>query len=168
MRMPFSRPLRMPLWIAGILLCLLAASGIVAIVSATPTSYASIPDEDAPSNYAQAPSGEDARAKDLLTRSALPPAARSNRAWCPACGVVESMRQIERSGDVGERATVNTRIAGVASGGAIAADDMAGERHELTVRFRDGSMMVLNEPTRRSWQLGNRVIVIGGANPASR
>lgn len=145
MRTPFKRPIRKPLWIAGIAVCLLAASGTVAIVGSIPTSYASIPDEDAPSHGAVAPRGsEDARVNDPEANFAIPQAAvnRRNRAWCSACGVVESMRQIEPSGEVG--------------------------RQELTIRFRDGRTVVLTEATERSWRLGNRVIVIGGVNASGR
>jgi hypothetical protein len=145
MRTPFIRPIRKPLWIAGIAVCLLAASGTVAIVGSIPASYASIPDEDAPSHGAVAPRGsENARVSDPQANAAITQASinRRNPAWCPACGVVESMREIEPSGEVG--------------------------RQELTIRFRDGGTIVLNEATRRSWRLGNRVIVIGGLNTPGR
>ena len=145
MRTPFKRPIRKPLWIAGIAVCLLAASGTVAIVGTIPASYASIPDEDAPFQRAAAQRGsEGARVDDPQANSAITLAAvnRPSRAWCPACGVVESMRQIEPSGEVG--------------------------RQDLTIRLRDGGTIVLNETTRRSWQPGNRVIVIGGLNASGR
>jgi len=142
---PFKRPIRKPLWIAGIAVCLLAASGTVAIVGSIPASYASIPAEDAPSRNAAAQTGsEGARVDVPQANAAMTQAAvsRPSRAWCPACGVVESMRQIEPSGEVG--------------------------RQELTIRLRDGGTIVLNEATRRSWQPGNRVIVIGGLKASGR
>jgi hypothetical protein len=52
----FERPAHVPLWIAGIAICVLAASGIGAIVRSIPASYASIPNEDAPLNRGAAPS----------------------------------------------------------------------------------------------------------------
>ena len=138
MRTPFKQLIRKPLWIAGIALFLLAGSGTVAIVGSIPASYASIPDEDAPSHRPAAPRKiEDTSAVDSEVPGAIPQAAgnRRNRAWCSACGVVESIRQIDPAGEVG--------------------------RQELTIRFRNGETTVLNEATRRNWQLGNRVIVIG-------
>jgi len=66
---PFKRPIRKPLWIAGIAVCLLAASGTVAIVGSIPASYASIPAEDAPSRNAAAQTGsEGARASTFRKR----------------------------------------------------------------------------------------------------
>jgi hypothetical protein len=144
MRTPFIRPIRKPLWIAGIAVCLLAASGTVAIVGSIPASYASIPDEDAPSPGADALRRSSDARDDAQANVAIPQAAanRHNRAWCPACGVVESIRQVGPSDEVG--------------------------RQEVTIRFRDGGTIVLNEATRRNWQSGNRVIVIGGLNVAAR
>lgn len=137
MRTPFKRPIRKRLWIAGVAACLLAASGTVAIVGSIPPSYASIPDEDAPTQRAATQRGsEGARVGGPQANAALPQAAVSRR------GVVESMRQIEPTGEVGPQ--------------------------ELTIRLRDGGTIVLNEATRRSWQPGNRVIVIGGLNASAR
>jgi len=141
----FKRPIPKPIWIAGIAVCLLSASGTVAIFASTLASYASIPDDDAPSRRAAAPRGsEDARVSDPQANAAMAQASinRRNPGWCPACGVVVSMRQIEPSDEAG--------------------------RQELTIRFRDGETIVLNEATRRSWRLGNRVIVIGGLNAPGR
>jgi hypothetical protein len=143
MRTPFSQAIPGPLWIAAIALFLLAASGIVAMFGSIPTSYASIPDEDPPSQSAAAPrESEVASDVDAEAHSAVPQTAvnRRNRAWCSECGVVSSMRQIEPPGEAG--------------------------RQELMIRFRDGGTIVLNEATGRSWQLGDRVIVIRGLNPS--
>ncbi|MEO8188312.1 MAG: hypothetical protein ABI580_13215, partial [Burkholderiaceae bacterium] len=90
---------------------------------------------------------------------------RRNRVRCRDCGVVESIGQIERSGDVGRPDTVAVKIArgaaSGASGSAIAARAMTQSDYEITVRFRDGSTTVINEANPGAWQLGNRVIVIG-------
>jgi hypothetical protein len=123
-----TRSAHVPMWIAGIALCLGATAGTIAIVRSIPASYASTPDGGAPSKNGAAPSGS----TDLAAAQST--SERRNRGWCSGCGVVESMRQIEPSGE------------------------------EITIRFRDGGTIVLNEATRRSWQLGNRVIVIGGLN----
>jgi hypothetical protein len=154
--------------IAGVSICALAASGIVAIVRTIPASYASIPDERAPSKQGAATVGfEDAQAYDPQARptEARGTINRRNRAQCRDCGVVESMRQIERSSNAPRQDTVAVQIAGGAAGGAsgsVVATRAATERnHEITVRFRDGSTTIFNEANARMWQLGDRVIVIG-------
>jgi hypothetical protein len=162
-----------PLWIAGISICVLAASGIGAIVRSIPASYANIPNEDAPLKRGAAPSGSEngpAVNPQPLTE-ARDPINRRNRARCPACGVVESIRKIERPGNVGGQYTADIRVArgltGGASGSAIAANAITGNGYAITVRFRDGSTTVLNEASPRTWPLGSRVIVIGRSMASS-
>jgi hypothetical protein len=145
-----DRPTRVPMWIAGISICLLAASAIVAVVRTIPASYASIPNESAPSARGAVPSG----LEDAFVNGAR------SRAWCPECGFVESIRHLERSGDVG----VAGGVSGAASGTAIAASAVTGKIYEITVRFRDGSTTIFNEATPRTWRVGSQVIVIGGSN----
>ena len=163
----------MPLWIAGISICVLAASGIVAIARSIPASYADIPNEDVPLKRGAPPSGSDngtainpqpvAEAQDTINRR--------NRARCPACGVVESMRKIEPQGNVGGQYAADVKsarsVTGGASGSAIAANATTGKGYEITVRFRDGSTTVLNEASPRTWPLGSRVMVIGRSNAPS-
>jgi hypothetical protein len=149
-RTHFERSPRGPMWVAGIFICLLASSGIVAVVRAIPASYASIPDERAPSQDAAVPRGvEDADVNGSRSR-----------ARCPECGFVESIRHIESSGNVGAA----EGVPGGAPGSAIAASAVTRKNYEITVRFRDGSTTVFNEATPRTWRLGSRVIVIGGSN----
>jgi hypothetical protein len=148
-RTHFERPKRVPMWIAGISIGLLVASGTVAIVRSIPASYANIMDEGVPSKHQVASSeSEDVRVDDLHANlsAAHDSINRRNRAWCSECGVVESMRQI------------------TASGGAIAASALTAKGYEITVRFRDGGTTVFNEASPRTWQLGSRVIVIGRSN----
>ena len=72
MRTRFKRPIPKPIWIAGIAVCLLSASGTVAIFASTLASYASIPDDDAPSRRAAAPRGSgDARVSDAQANAAI-------------------------------------------------------------------------------------------------
>jgi hypothetical protein len=154
-------------------ICVLAASGIVAIVRSIPASYASIPNDDAPLKRVSAPSGsEDGPAiYPLPLAAARDTINRRNRARCPACGVVESMRKIERPGEVRGQYTAEIKVArgvtGGASGSAIAANAKTGKGYEITVRFRDGSTTVLNEASPRTWPLGSRVMVIGRSNASS-
>jgi hypothetical protein len=138
MRTQLNRPARAPLWIVGITICLLTPLGIVAIARSIPASYANVPAERAPSRHETAMSeARDTQADLAAARGTI--SARA-RAHCSGCGVIQSMRQIERS-----------------------------RGYETTVRFRDGHTAVFNETTPRTWRTGGRVIVIGGstvpANP---
>ena len=137
-RIHFKLPTRMPpLWIAGISICLLAALGVVAIVRSIPASYANVPVERALSKHravASVPADAYSYSKDSQAELAGAQAAinRQNRALCPECGVIDSVRQIG-----------------------------------VTIRFRDGSTMVLNEADPRTWRLGTRVIVIGRSSASN-
>jgi hypothetical protein len=143
---------------------------MVAIVRSIPASYGNIPEEPAPSKRGGPPrESTDAHAKDPQAQLEGTGAAvdRRTRAWCPECGVVESIRQIGRSGDVGGRDRVDVKAVGRVSGNGVAADAMTGKIYEMTVRFRDGSTAVFNEASPRTWRLGSRVIVIGGSNASN-
>jgi hypothetical protein len=168
MRAHFEQPARV--WIAGICIGLLATSGIVAIVRSIPASYANIPDEGTAPRLAGAlHEAEDTFAKDPQADSASARATINGRnpAWCPKCGVVESMRQVVRSGDAGRQDRGHAKLAGSVFGSAIAANAATERGYEMTVRFRDGSTTVFNEPNPRAWRLGSRVIVIGGSTASN-
>jgi len=174
MRTHFETTARVPMWVAGITICLLAAAGIVATARSIPASYANIPGNSEPSVRDAAPSVS--AGAHAMKRQAEPAAGptvnkRRNGVRCSDCGVVESIRKIERSGDIGGQGTpgVNAaeNVSGDASGAAIATDAAKAMSYEITVRFRDGSRTVLNEATPRSWRLGSRVIVIGRSNAAN-
>ncbi len=167
MRTHLERAARVPTWIAGISICLLTAAGIVAIVRSIPASYASIQDEGVLSARAAAPSpSDDANSKDTLAHPApaMSTINRRSRTGCRECGVIESMRRIERAGDVSGQHEVDVEFAGAVSGGAIVSNGAGGHGYEFTVRFHDGSTMVFNEATSRTWRPGGRVVVIGGSS----
>jgi hypothetical protein len=79
--------------------------------------------------------------------AALPPAAsaaavRSQRRWsCRGCGVVESVRRLQPIGD--EPAA-----------------------YEFVVRLRDGSTRTSTMANTASWRAGDRIMLIGGVQPA--
>jgi hypothetical protein len=149
------------MWVAGISFCLLATLGIVAVARLIPASYANIPEEDA-------------RAEDPQTHVALSLVRvnRSNQAQCPECGVIESMRQIERSSDRGRERAGDVKVArgvpGAPSGGPIIANAVTGKSYEFTVRFRNGSTTAFTEASPRDWRLGSRVKVIGPSNTLNK
>ncbi len=161
-------PARVPIWIAGISICLLTAAGLAAIARSIPASYASISvDGKASSREAASNATDDAHIRDLDTEPAIVPAVkkRRNGVPCPECGLVESIRKVERVGDISRQDTVPVKagesVSKGASDAAIAPDAATSSIYEITVRFRDGSRTVLNDAAPRNWRLGSRVIVIG-------
>ena len=170
MPIPFAQSPRFRMWIAGTSICLLATSGMIAFLRSIPLSYASIPDEGAPSEHRNTPSGiGDARIgepqADPLARETVN---RRSRARCAECGIVESMRQTERTGGVGGQVTAAVKVAGGVfervTANVIASNAIPGKNYEITIRFRDGSTTVFNETSPRTWRLGSQVIVIGGSS----
>jgi outer membrane lipoprotein SlyB len=113
------------------------------------------------------------------------------KSYCRGCGVIESVRQIDRREEIaGECAAgkyLTTRIPGIGNddGERAAAPGIAGAvdgairgdrrgksvrvttTHQIVVRFRDGSRHVFNEETPRSLHEGDRVQVIVGAAGAA-
>lgn len=166
-RIQLALPARAPPWIAAIFIASLVTSGIIPIIRAFSPSYASIPVERAPSVQSADPRGSgNARTKaqqlDVAVGAMI---ARPNGVWCADCGVVESMRQVVRAGEAGDSGTADARPAGSATGGtagqAKPSHDATRAAYEFTVRFRDGSAIVFEEATPRTWRPGSRVIVIG-------
>jgi hypothetical protein len=105
---------------------------------------------------------------------------------CSVCGVVESVRHIETYVEIMEGCFANesggpssrgyglddARQVGIQPLADIVATSVAGKRggkrfavstrHQIVVRFRDGSRRILNETTPRALHEGERVIVIAG------
>lgn len=127
---------------------LLAIAGLSVVTRSTSDSRASPGDVDAPNRAtvegrpaANAPSNMQVRSRVRF------------RPHCPECGVVESIRRY-----------------GVLEGNldpdGVAQVD-AGSGFEVTIRRRDGSVTVLDEPTARNWRPGSRITLIaGGDGPA--
>jgi hypothetical protein len=164
----FKLPRRLKMWIAGISISLVAASGIIAFARSIPDSYANIPDEGALSEQrAESSTSADVQTGDQRVQLALAPVSvsRRNLAACAECGVIESMRQIEHTGDLSRQDAVGVevtqRVPGSASGSGVGASTRTGKGYEFTVRFRDGRTTVFRASSQRAWQLGSRVIVIG-------
>ena len=168
MRSRFNLPARAWTWSAGAVVCLLATSGVVAIVRAVPFAYANGPGEV----RAIEPSETSDRSADLRAAEEQSPDAAArlsnttrNRASCTECGTIASVREIPAWRDAGWRERVDVKgpqDAGITSTIAIAP---ASERiYEVTVRFRDGTTTVFNESGTPTWRVGNHVIVIAGAN----
>jgi hypothetical protein len=158
--MQLKLPARPPLWLIAVSFCSLAVWGTIAILRSIPASYANIPAEGAVSRQAAlSNAGADAQPNDTQSHLAIAPPT-SKRATCSECGVVASIREIERPG-VGHQDTIDAKFAPHVSGGAIIARAITGKSYEITVRFRDGSTTVFNETGTRTWRIGSRVILIG-------
>jgi len=91
---------------------------------------------------------------------------------CRSCGVIESVRSMDRA-EVG-RTGVTVRglgddlmsvlglVAGALVGNRLQPGASAPVIHEVTVRLEDGSSRVLRTDGAREWELGDRVKVIQG------
>ncbi len=144
---------------AGALLCVVAASGTLAIVGSIPgMPAAGATDPAAPLPGPAAAAATAAGNADPESESRPSPAAQEREDWrrCPECGVVKSIRVIAGSHAGSGSAPVH---------GRSNAGPETRRRYEITVRFRDGATTILNEASPRDWQVGNHVVVIAGANP---
>jgi len=102
----------------------------------------------------------------LALDQTVPAAASEARAGptCPECGMIVSIREIERHGEN--------------SGPGSAGGAMAGNRNEtrvksarsleIAVRMADGSSRVISDPEPARWRTGERLIVIDGFSPPAR
>lgn len=77
---------------------------------------------------------------------------------CAECGVIESTREIEASG---EKTGVNAS-GPIAAGGQI--EWKPARMYEITIRLQDGSMRVITDAYPARWRRGERVKIIAGVN----
>ncbi len=138
-----------------------------------------VPDRDVPDTAVERP------APVPVTRNA------HSRAKCEGCGVIESVRRIDTRDEIMEWCTIGnvagTRFPGNPIGGDEGADlpsladtvagVIAGDRptrkfrvttrHQIVVRFRDGTRHVFNEDSPRTLREGDRIQVIAGSAGAN-
>jgi outer membrane lipoprotein SlyB len=180
-----SHPL---LIIAAVAVIIFCAAGVAAIMGWIPKSDA---DADVPPQAAtkSAPTSAAASAKPrpLQTAAAQPKAAQSKAVRCAECGVVESIREIEKQGDVGpigvgsvaggviggvvghqigsgrgnDVATVVGAVGGAVAGHAIEKNMKKTKIYQITIRFEDGTSRTLSQSALPSWRPGDRVKVVG-------
>jgi outer membrane lipoprotein SlyB len=177
-----SHPL---LIIAAIAVILFCAAGVAAIMGWIPKSGA---DADVPApQAAQSPAAKPAPAKPKPLQVAAAPAT-SAKAVCAECGVIASVREFEKAGDVGkvgvgsvggavlggvvghqvgsgrgnDVATVVGAVGGAIAGHQIEKNMKKTKVYEITVRFDDGSTRVISQGTAPSWRAGDRVKVQNG------
>ncbi len=138
-----------------------------------------MPDRDVPDAAVERP------APVPVTRNAR------SRVNCEGCGVIESVRRIDTRDEIMEWCaigdTAGTRVPGnlfdggdrddLASLADTAASVIAGDRrarkfrvttrHQIVVRFRDGTRHVFNEDSPRTLREGDRIQVIAGSAGAN-
>jgi len=161
---------RMPALIAGAVIVGCAALGVGTLAKVISASYASTPSESADTGMGALPHvivGQDEGKAPVSAATIAAANPRTSRAWCPECGIVESIVELEPYADIGEQRMVPVNAD---DDTRSAANDRArvapARRFAMTVRFRDGTRTVFHEATARSWHPGVRVIVIAGGTAA--
>ena len=185
-----KKPTHPLLILAAIAVILFCAAGIAAIMGWVPKSGA---DSDVPKLEAKAvtPEATAPKAHTTTAQAAKPhslqtaqtPAAK---AICRDCAVIESVREVEKTGDAnGVGAVAGGVLGGVvghqvgsgrgrdvmtvvgAVGGAVAGHEIEKNMkktrsYQVTVRFEDGTSRVLAQPSEPSWRAGDQVRVVDG------
>jgi hypothetical protein len=147
-----------PLWAVAIYFCVLIGS--------TGNAGAPLADTESPAIGATiAVHPVTATTAEVTQGVVRPLAGRRKGAWCPECGVVESIRETT-SDDLVHGDAVSGGVS-PAAGTAHTAEESsvarAPRRYTVTLRFRDGSAVTTEEASRRAWTVGQRVIVVRSA-----
>ncbi len=137
----------LPLLITGIAVILFSTAGIARMMGWGPNSTDDSGDILALDQTAPVTTSE-ARAKPR----------------CPECGVIVSMREIERHDeDSGPGAA-----GGVTAGNRDETRVKSTKSYEIIVRMADGSSRVIDDANPARWRTGESLIVIGGVKPSNR
>ena len=160
MRSRVSWPPHVWIWSAGILMCLLGASGVAVMVRATSPAYAGNAPDASPA----------VEASSAMPQSPAPLAkATTMRTNCTECGTIASIREVASAADSARRDLSEARrdhgMAIASSPRAASAADAEGTLYEITIRFRDGRTSVFTEPGPPTWRVGNRIVFIDGTTP---
>jgi outer membrane lipoprotein SlyB len=189
-----SKPLHPLAWVAGVAIILFSAVGIAAFMGWTPTAMGGADNKSlleaqsatAAEEATKAPLAVAAPArKKAHVQAADNTPARPNR--CSACGVVESVREIETKGtgsglgavgggvvggllgnQVGggrgkDVATVVGVVGGAMAGNEVEKRSKSTKSYVITVRFDDGSSRVIDEINPPVWRAGDKVKVVNGS-----
>jgi len=188
-----------PIYIgAAVAVIVFCAAGVGAIMGWIPTSLGGV----APTRTAEIPAPVPAPAKQdvaavkhkpaRVTKVAAPVAAApapvaTAKNKCGECGVIESIREVDKKGAGTGLGAVGGAVAGGilgnqlgagrgkdvmmvvgAVGGAVAGNEVekrvkSTKSYEITVRFEDGSTRVLTEAKSPTWRPGDKVKVIDGS-----
>ena len=158
MKTQSRRPTHMALLIASVAVVLFSTAGIAAIKGWRPVSSDVRALQEAPAMSAQ----EVALTAQKAQRRAKAKARANGR--CAECGVIESMREIDRyDGDFGNDA------AGALTGVERNEKPLSlKKRYEIIVRMADGSSRTLTSASPSNFRFDERVIIIAGTIPPSR
>ena len=184
-RPPRPKLARMAVWafyfigMAAIVGWSLPTAGPAALAGPRAELAMQMPDRDVPATAVERP------APVPVTRNAR------SRVNCEGCGVIESVRRIDTRDEIMEWCAIGniagTRVPGnlidgderddLASLADTAAGVIAGDRrtrkfrvttrHQIVVRFRDGTRHVFNEDSPRTLREGDRIKVIAGSAGAN-
>jgi len=172
--------------IAGVAVIIFSAVGIAALMGWIPASKSSPTDTPAVAKSDNPPDRPAAKPHTAPARTAstVPIAAAAK---CSDCGVIESVREVEKAGQASGAGAIGGAVAGGvvghqvgsgrgrdlatvlgAVGGALAGNQIekkakATKSWEITIRFEDGTTQVLSQPTQPSWRVGDKVKLINGA-----
>ena len=172
--------------IAGIAVIIFSAVGVAAVMGWIPASTSG-PADGAAVAKKDAASRKPAPKPHASTPPARVASAAPAKAKCPVCGVVESVREVEKEGEASGVGAVGGAVAGGvvghqvgggrgrdvatvlgAVGGAVAGHQIekkvkSTKSWQITIRFEDGTTQVLSEPNQPSWRVGDKVKLINGA-----
>ena len=148
------------IWSAGILTCLLGASGVAVMVRPTTPAIAGSASEEPPSGDVSS------AIMQSPLRIAKTAASRGN---CTECGTIASIREIASAADAARQELGEARrdhsLAVASPTRSTAATDAEARRYEITIRFRDGRTRVFTERGTPTWRVGSRIVSIDGAAP---
>ncbi len=106
----------------------------------------------------------DAGAIPVSGPAAIVPAAGEARAIprCPECGVIVSMREVERR----DEDVDPVAVAGTTAGNGNETPAKKTRNYEIIVRMTDGTHRSIYAANPARWRAGERLIVIAGAGPS--
>ena len=202
MEMHVRKPLHPLWWITGVAVILFSAVGTAAILGWIPTSTGTSgnnaaletlgPDtaKRAAPKSQKAPVQAASTAKPAAPKTQTPPVQMASNApaklACAQCGVIESVREVQRQGQTTGMGAVGGAVVGGllgnqvgsgrgntaatvagAVGGTIAGNEIekrvkSTKGYEITVRFEDGSSRVISSASMPTWRTGDHVKVVDG------
>ncbi len=202
MEMHVRKPLHPLWWITGVAVILFSAVGTAAILGWIPTSTGTSgnnaaletlgPDtaKRAAPKSQKAPVQAASTAKPAAPKTQTPPVQMASNApaklACAQCGVIESVREVQRQGQTTGMGAVGGAVVGGllgnqvgsgrgntaatvagAVGGTIAGNEIekrvkSTKGYEITVRFEDGSSRVISSASMPAWRTGDHVKVVDG------
>jgi hypothetical protein len=138
----------LPLLITSIAAILFSSAGVARMMGWGPNWTGESGGNRVPAQTASVPTTGEARIKPR----------------CPECGVIVSMREIERYDDDSGPGAAD----GVTASSRDETRMKSTKRYEIIVRMADGSTRVIDEAYPARWRRGQRLIVIDGAIAPNR